>query len=418
VTPSATETFFRSRWVTAPDGVTELDPDELPAGFRAAGVACGIKASGDLDVGMVVCDEDKATSAARFTRNALVAAPVTVSRRAELGRLRAVVVNSGVANVSDGERGLSVAEAMVKEGAEGIGVDAASVGVASTGVIGQRLDGEKVLEGISGALGALAPRAGDFARAIMTTDRTPKYATLELPLSGGAIRLSAQGKGAGMISPSFATMLCFIETDAALDRTTLERLLDAALERSFERISVDGQLSTNDSVFMIASGASGVTVEPGTDDERMFAEALDVLLLQLAIEIVADGEGATRVARLEVRGSTGASEPVARSVGNSPLVKTALFGGDPNWGRILAAAGQVLPDLPGIELDLTIEGIDVARRSTALELDDDVRGRLDGAMTNPEVDMILSFADATEQSEIYFSDLSYEYVRINAEYTS
>jgi glutamate N-acetyltransferase/amino-acid N-acetyltransferase len=251
----------------------------------------------------------------------------------------------------------------------------------------------------------------------MTTDRWPKYATLELSLSDGPARLSAQAKGAGMISPSFATMLCFVETDAALDRTTLERLLDAALERSFERISVDGQLSTNDSVFMIASGESGVTVEPGTDDERTFAAALDALLLQLAIEIVADGEGTTRVARLEVRGSAGASEPVARAVGNSPLVKTALFGGDPNWGRILAAAGQALPDLPGVELDLAIDGIGVARRSVALPLDDDERDRLDAAMASSEVEMSLSFADASEQSEIYFSDLGHEYVRINAEYS-
>jgi glutamate N-acetyltransferase/amino-acid N-acetyltransferase len=414
---SSGRSFFRSRWVSAPADVIELDRDELPAGFRAVGVASGIKANGELDVGLLACDSERTTSAARFTRNALVAAPVTVSRRAEIGRLRAVVVNSGVANVSDGERGLSVAEAMSKAGAAGIGVEPARVGVASTGVIGQGLDREKVLAGIDGALASLSPKAGDFAHAILTTDRWPKYATLELSLSGGPVRLSAQAKGAGMISPSFATMLCFVETDAALDRTTLQRMLDVALEHSFERITVDGQLSTNDSVFMLASGASDVTVRAGTDDERVFAGALDALLLQLAIEIVADGEGTTRVARLGVRGSPGATEPVARAVGNSPLVKAALFGGDPNWGRILAAAGQVLPDLPGIELDLAIEGIDVANRSVAVTLDDDERERLDVAMENAEVEMSLSFADGAEQSEIYFSDLGYEYVRINAEYS-
>jgi glutamate N-acetyltransferase/amino-acid N-acetyltransferase len=230
------------------------------------------------------------------------------------------------------------------------------------------------------------------------------------------VRLSAQAKGAGMISPWFATMLCFVETDAELDHTTLERLLDAALERSFERITVDGQLSTNDSVFAFASGDSGVTVQPGADDERTFAEALDALLLQLAIEIVADGEGATRVAKLEVTGSAGATEPVARAVANSPLVKAALFGGDPNWGRILAAAGQALPDLPGIELDLAIEGIEVAKRSVAVQLDDGDRSRLDEAMTGAEVELALGFADGAEQSQIFFSDLSHEYVRINAEY--
>jgi glutamate N-acetyltransferase/amino-acid N-acetyltransferase len=417
LTPSTTQTFFHSRWVSAPADVTELDRDELPAGFRASGAACGINANGELDVGLLVCDSGQATSAARFTRNALVAAPVTVSRRAELGRLQAVVVNSGVANVSDGERGISVAEAMAKAAAGGIGVEPTRVGVASTGVIGQGLDREKVLAGIDGALASLSPKAGDFARAIMTTDRWPKYATLELSLSDGPVRLSAQAKGAGMISPSFATMLCFVETDAALDRRTLERMLDAALEHSFERITVDGQLSTNDSVFVIASGASEVPVRPGTDDERVFAQALDALLRQLAIEVVADGEGTTRVARLEVRGTAGATEPVARAVGNSPLVKAALFGGDPNWGRILAAAGQVLPDLPGIELDLAIEGIEVANRSVAVALDGDERERLNAAMENAEVEMSLSFADGTERSEIYFSDLGYEYVRINAEYS-
>jgi glutamate N-acetyltransferase / amino-acid N-acetyltransferase len=409
--------FFRSRWVSAPAGVTELDAGELPSGFRATGVACGIKASGDLDVGLLVCDADEAVSAARFTRNALVAAPVTVSRRAELGRLRGAVANSGVANVSDGERGLAVAQAMAQAAAAGIGVDAARMGVASTGVIGRGLDGEKVLEGIAAALAGLAPGADDFARAIMTTDRAPKYAALELSLSGGTARLAAQAKGAGMISPSFATLLCFVETDAALDRTTLERLLDASLERSFERISVDGQLSTNDSVFMIGSGSSSIGVDPGTDDERTFAGALDALLRQLAIEIVADGEGATRVARLEVRGSAGATEPVARAVGNSPLVKTALFGGDPNWGRVLAAAGQALPDVPGVELDLAIEGIDVAKRSVAVELDTGERARLVEAMSGPEVEMTLGFADGAERSEIFFCDFGHEYVRINAEYS-
>jgi glutamate N-acetyltransferase/amino-acid N-acetyltransferase len=356
-------------------------------------------------------------SAARFTRNALVAAPVTVSRRAELGCLRAVVVNSGVANVSDGARGISVAEAMAKATADGIGVDARRLGVASTGVIGQGLDRDKVLTGIATALDDLGSDVHDFSRAIMTTDRSPKYATLEVQLAGGPVKLSGQAKGAGMISPLFATMLCFVETDGVLDQATLERLLDASLQHSFERITVDGQLSTNDSVFFIASGASGIAVAPGADDERTFAEALDALLLQLAIECVADGEGATRVARLEVLGRAGMTETVARAVANSPLVKAALFGGDLNWGRILAAAGQVLPDLPGVELDLEIEGIEVARRSEAVELADDERRRLDAAMAGAEVEMTLAFGDRGERREIFFSDLSHEYVRINAEYT-
>jgi glutamate N-acetyltransferase / amino-acid N-acetyltransferase len=398
--------------------VAELSPSELPAGFRAAGVACGIKASGDRDLGLLVCDLDDAASAARFTRNALVAAPVTVSRGAELSCLRAAVVNSGNANVSDGERGVAVAEAMVASTAGGLGVVAGRVGVASTGVIGQGLDRKRVLRGIEEALAELSPHAGDFADSILTTDRGPKHATLELAMSGGTARLSAQAKGAGMISPSLATMLCFVESDVRIDAAVLGGLLDSAIERSFARISVDGQLSTNDSVFMIASGASGMSVEPGTDDEQLFAEALNALLKQLALEVVADGEGATRVARLEVRGGAGAAEPVARSVANSPLVKCALFGGDPNWGRVLQAAGQALAGAGPIGLDLSIEDIEVARDSAGVPLGKAERRRLEQAMREPEVEMRLTFAAADDESEIYFSDLGHDYIRINAEYAT
>ncbi len=411
---SRTVSFFRSRWVDSPEAA-ELDPGELPAGFRAAGVACGIKRSGALDLGLLLCDDDEATSAARFTRNAVVAAPVTVSRGADLKRLRAVVVNSGNANVSNGEQGIEVASAMVGEAAAGLGLEPSRVGVASTGVIGLGLEQSPVLEGIRMALPSLSSSADDFAHAIMTTDRWPKYASLELRLGAGVVRLAAQAKGAGMVSPSFATMLCFVETDAEIDQHTLDRLLGAAIERSFERISVDGQLSTNDSVFMVAGGASGVTVNPGGDDEQAFAFALDALLKQLAIEMVADGEGATRVARLEVRGTAGAAEPVAREVANSPLVKCALYGADPNWGRVLAAAGQALPDAD-VSLDLWIEDVQVAAAGQAVRLDSNQRQRLRGAMAADEVEMRLRFGDA-EECEIFFCDLGPEYVRINSEYT-
>jgi glutamate N-acetyltransferase/amino-acid N-acetyltransferase len=220
-----------------------------------------------------------------------------------------------------------------------------------------------------------------------------------------------------MIAPSFATMLCFVETDAALDATTLGRILDAAVRRSFERISVDGQLSTNDSVFALASGESGVAVEPGGDDEELFGTALDALLRQLALEIVADGEGATRVARLRVHGPDGATEPVARCIANSPLVKCALYGGDPNWGRIAQAAGQALPELGDVEFDIAIEDVAVARKGVAVELDPVTRDRLDTAMRAPEVEIELGFGAHEGEGEIFFCDLGPEYVRINAEYS-
>jgi glutamate N-acetyltransferase/amino-acid N-acetyltransferase len=412
------ETFFRSRWVERPGGVSELEPTRLPAGFRAAGVAYGYKPSGRPDLGVLVCDADETASAALFTRNAVVAAPVVVSRHAELSRLRAVVANSGNANVGAGEEGLRVAEAMTSAVASGLDVPVARVGVASTGIIGIALEREPLLAGIEQALGVLsADGGGDFAEAIMTSDRWPKRASLEIELARGRATLSAQAKGAGMISPSFATMLCFVETDAVLDRVSLEHVLRGAVERSFERISVDGQLSTNDSIFAIGSGVSGVVVEPGTDDERRFASALGALLRQLAIEIVADGEGTKRVARLVVRGPVEAVEPVARAVADSPLVKCALHGGDPNWGRILQAAGQALIDGSG-SIDLAIEHIAVARAGVEVPLGDDERRGLEEAMRRPEIEIVLALPGGDDETEIFFCDLGPDYVSFNSEYST
>jgi glutamate N-acetyltransferase/amino-acid N-acetyltransferase len=411
------ETFFRSRWVERPPGVTEVDPARLPAGFRAAGVAYGYKPSGRPDLGLLVCDVDEAASAALFTRNAVVAAPVTVSRRADLARLRAVVANSGNANVGTGLAGLDLAEAMVANVATGLGVSPNRVGVASTGIIGVPLEREPLLAGIEQALPVLsADGAAEFGDAIMTSDKSAKRASLEVELANGTVVLCAQAKGAGMISPDFATMLCFIETDAALDQESLERVLRDSVARSFERVTVDGQLSTNDSVFAFASGASGHAIGPG-GDERTFANALTALLRQLAIEMVADGEGATRVARIVARGPEGAVEPVARSVANSPLVKCALYGADPNWGRILQAAGQALP--PGsAEIDLAIEGIALAHAGNDVPLAEEDRRRLDDAMRQPEVEIELSLPDATAETELFFCDLGHEYVSFNSEYST
>ena len=411
--------FFRSRWVDPPGGVEVRAPGPLPAGFRAAGIACGMKQSGRLDLGLLACDAGDATSAALFTRNAIVAAPVEVARTRDLRRLRCVVVNSGIANVGDGERGIEVARAMVEAAAAALDVAPERAGVASTGVIGVGLDRDVVVPGIARVAAELSPGGGAaFAEAIMTTDRWPKHGSLEVSLSGGAVRLCAQAKGAGMISPSFATMLCFVETDAALDPVTLDRMLRAAVARSFERTSVDGQLSTNDSVFCLASGAAGVAVTPGTDDELAFAAALDALLRQLALEIVADGEGAERVARLVVRGSVEAVDPVARAVANSPLVKCALHGADPNWGRILAAAGQAVPDADPAGVDLFIEDLQVARGGSAVALDDAARTRLDEAMAAPEVELRLDLSRGGEEAEIFFCDLGHGYVTLNSEYST
>jgi len=391
--------------------VSELDSHLLPAGFRAAGVAAGIK-SGGLDVGVVTSDEPGTVSAARFTTNARVGAPVIVSREAEVDRLRAVVANSGCSNVGDGERGMETARAMQAAAAGELGLEPQEVAVASTGVIGVELPREKVVSGVRAACGALDADAEGFSQAILTSDAGPKRACLEVTLSAGTVRLAAQAKGAGMISPRHATMFCFVQTDAALDAGTLDLLTGVCVKRSFDRISVDGQLSTSDTVVALANGASKVRVEPESADELALGEALDALLRQLALEMVHDGEGARRVGRVVVTGGPDNVEPVARAVANSPLVKSALHGGDPNFGRILQAAGQVGPaGEPGI-VDLEIEGHQVV---SAGEVVEPAPAEL---VQGDEVEYALTLPGEGGETEVFFSDLSPEYVNFNAEYTS
>jgi glutamate N-acetyltransferase/amino-acid N-acetyltransferase len=407
----APATFFRSRWVERPQNVKELHAHLLPAGFRAAGVAAGIKREG-LDVGVVVSDEPDTVSVARFTTNARVGAPVIVSRDAAVDRLRAVVANSGCSNVGDGERGMGTARAMQRAAAEALGLEPEEVAVASTGVIGVELPREKVVAGVHAACEALGPDAGDFSTAMLTSDAGPKRACLEVTLEAGAVRLSAQAKGAGMISPRHATMFCFIQTDAALDRDTIDLLAGVCVKRSFDRISVDGQLSTSDTVIAQANGASGVRVEPQSADELGLGEALDALLRQLALEIVHDGEGARRVGRVVVTGRPDTVEPVARAVANSPLVKSALHGGDPNFGRILQAAGQVWPPGEPFVVDLEIEGHQVVSAGDVVE---PAPAEL---VQGDEVEYALTLPGEGGETEVFFSDLSPEYVKFNAEYTS
>jgi glutamate N-acetyltransferase/amino-acid N-acetyltransferase len=404
-------TFFASRWVEAPRHVRELESHLLPVGFRAAGVAAGIKPDG-LDVGVVTSDEESTVSAARFTTNARVGAPVIVSREAALDRLRAVAANSGCSNVGDGQRGLETAAAMQAAVAGELGLAADQVALASTGVIGTELPREKVVAGVRAACAELTADADKFSTAILTSDAAPKRACLEVSLPAGSVRLAAQAKGAGMISPRHATMFCFLETDAALEAGTLDLLTGVCVKRSFDRISVDGQLSTSDTVVALANGASGVRVEPESPDELALGEALDALLRQLALEIVHDGEGAKRVGRVLVSGRPDTVEPVARAVANSPLVKSALYGGDPNFGRILQAAGQVWPPGEPFIVDLEIEGHQVVSAGDVVE---PAPAEL---VQGEEVEYALTLPGEGGETEVFFSDLSPEYVRFNAEYTS
>ncbi|MGO9488922.1 MAG: bifunctional glutamate N-acetyltransferase/amino-acid acetyltransferase ArgJ [Solirubrobacteraceae bacterium] len=417
------EAFFRSRWVTAPAHVRELGGAAgLPRGFRAAGVAAGLKPSGNRDVGLLVCDGEHAVSAARFTASATAAAPVLVSReRCELHALRAVLVNSGCANAATGRRGLDDAAKTQGAAALAAGVDPAAVALASTGAISQFLPVDAVLKGILAARAQLGAD-GDisFQEAIQTTDLFEKRANLEVELPSGTVRLSAQCKGAGMISPRFATMLCFVETDAALSAETADLLLGVCVQRSFDRASVDGQLSTNDTAILLCSGSSGVAIEPESDDELRFGEALDALLRQLAVMLVRDGEGAARAARVIVRGGDhDSAEVAARAVANSPLVKAALHGGDPNWGRIVQAVGGALGGTGAFEaplaVDVWVEGLQVCAAGSAIRYDE---AELAKAVQRSEVEYEVGLPGEGAETEVFFSDLSHEYVTINADYTT
>jgi glutamate N-acetyltransferase/amino-acid N-acetyltransferase len=407
----------KSRWIDVPHHVTEL-AGGLPAGFRAAGVPCGLKPSGGPDLGLLVSDAPDTVSAARFTRSGVLAAPVLLTQeRCRLGGLRAVVANSGNANAATGSRGLEDAARMQGAGAMAAGVHEEQVAVASTGVIGVPLDTDKVIRGISDARRELAPD-GDaaFGEALRTTDRLSKSASLEVELPSGTVRLSAQSKGAGMISPAFATMLCFVQTDAALAPGTADLLLGVCVKRSFDRISVDGQLSTNDTVILQASGAGGVVVPAESEDELRFGEALDMLLRRLALLMVRDGEGARRVGRVVVHGGQGDTVVrAARAVADSPLVKAALHGGDPNWGRIAQAVGAAVHDRAPVPLDIWIEDVQVCRGGAAMPFDE---AALAGAVSGDEVEYVVGLPGEGAEAEVFFSDLSCDYVKINAEYTT
>lgn len=415
---TSTQSFFRSRWIDAPAQVTEPGAG-LPQGFKAAGVACGIKPTHGLDLGLLVSSSPRTTSAARFTRSGTQSAPVLLCReRCTLSAIRAIVVNSGNANAATGRPGLEDAAKMQGAAALATGIGSESaVAVASTGVIGVPLPMSSVMHGIAAATHALRPDGElDFADAIRTTDALDKHACLDVELGAGKVRLTAQAKGAGMISPNFATLLCFAQTDAGLSPETCDLLLGVTVKRSFERVSVDGQLSTSDTVIMQCSGESGVEIEPETEDELRFGEALDAVLRQLALTMVRDGEGARRVGRVVVHGGDErAVHRVARAVADSPLVKTALYGGDPNWGRIVQAVGMAMPGTAPLAVDVAVEGVQVCTRGQYTPHDADA---LTKAVQGDEIEYEIGLPGEGAQAELFFSDLGHEYVTLNAQYTT
>jgi glutamate N-acetyltransferase/amino-acid N-acetyltransferase len=389
----------------------------MPLGFRASAVAAGIKPDRN-DLSVIVADAPCA-AAGVFTTNRAVAAPVLVSREhVASGRARAVVVNAGCANAATGDGGLRDAREMAERTASALGCAPAEVLVASTGVIGVALPMDKVRAGIDAACRSLGrERGAEVARAILTTDTRPKEALVEATIGGRTVRVAGIAKGAGMIAPNMATLLAFFTTDAAVAPKVLQAALASAVGESLNRITVDGDTSTNDTAIALASGASGAASidGPGADHDR-FVAALTEVSRRLAEMVVRDGEGATRMAEIRVEGAATArdADVVARTIAESPLVKTALHGGDPNWGRILAAVGRSGVAVPG-GVDVHLGDVPVAAKSAALSYDERVAHE---AMLADPVRIRVVLHEGTATGWMWTCDFSHGYVDINAHYRS
>ena len=381
-----------------------------PQGFRAAGVAAGLKSTGALDLALVVNDGPAHAAAGVFTRNKVKAAPVLWSQQVlTTGRLRAVVLNSGGANACTGPEGFQTAHATAEKAAEALGCAPLEVAVCSTGLIGKQLPREAVLAGVEAAAAALgddAPSALAASTAIMTTDTVAKQSAYT-DVSGWSI--GGTTKGAGMIAPSMATMLTVLTTDAVVDAPVLDEALRAAVRVSFDRLDVDGSMSTNDTVLVLASGASGVAVDPSA-----FTTALTALCRDLAQQMQADAEGVTK--RITVRVTGAATEDdavtVARTIARDSLVKTAIFGSDANWGRIAAAAGYADAAVDPDRLDIVVNGVLLCRGGVA------AGGRTDADLSGKEVLVEVALGLGAGTADILTTDLSHAYVEENSAYPS
>jgi glutamate N-acetyltransferase/amino-acid N-acetyltransferase len=389
-----------------------------PLGFRAAAAAAGIKPD-RLDLALLVADGPCA-AAGVFTTNLAQAAPVVVSREHLAGgRARAIVVNAGCANAGTGEGGLADARETAEAAARAAGCPAGEVVVASTGVIGVRLPMEKVRAGVAEAGRRLSRQGGaDAARAIMTTDTKPKEVAVEFRVGDATCVVGGMAKGAGMIAPDMATMLAFFTTDAAVQASLLRRALVEAVGESLNRITVDGDTSTNDCAVALASGARPVAlVDREGPDLDAFRRALAEAARQLAWMLVRDGEGVTRVAEVRVEGARTAAEAdrVARTVAESPLVKTALHGGDPNWGRVLAAVGRAGVPLDVERVSIWIGDVHVAEGGSAHDYDEKVAA---AAMQEDPVRLRIRLGEGDASGWMWTSDFSHGYVDVNAHYRS
>lgn len=396
-----------------------MNSSDLPIGFRFAGVACGIKPSGKPDLSLIVGDRRLVASGV-YTQNQVVAAPVLICRDlTPSSRIRAVVTNSGNANACTGRQGSEDAAAMCRYVAEAISASEPEVLVMSTGVIGKRLPMDRVRSGIEQAAAQLGEGVDDFnsaADAILTTDNERKSECCEVQLGGQTVRIAAMAKGAGMIAPNMATMLAVVMTDAELDPQQSQRILREVSAKSFNCVSVDGHTSTNDSLLMLSSGASNVRIDD--DNEKPFVRALTDICCRLARQLVFDGEGAQHVMKIRVVGASDdeSAAIIARTIGASPLVKTAIAGADPNWGRIVSAAGYAPAKINPQQTSLKLAGTEIYHNGAPTDFD---AKQVSQAMReNKEVEVNLFVGSGPGTAVHWASDLTVEYVRFNSEYTT
>ena len=386
-------------------------------GFTAAGVKDGIKKSGNLDVA-VIYTKTQAVVAGTFTQNKVAAAPVYVSKEVvATGTAHAIVANAGCANACTGQQGLDDAHKMAQIAADELGVNADDVIVGSTGVIGVNLPMDKLEAGIKDAVANLsADGSGNAGRAIITTDTHSKSVTCEFELSGKTVRMGAIAKGSGMIRPNMATMLCYITTDIAIDQALLQKAVSGCVEKSFNMISVDGDMSTNDMVIVLANGeANNAKITEENADYQIFFDKLMMLCTELAKQIAADGEGASKFLTINVKGakSFADAKTVGMAIANSPLVKTAFFGEDPNWGRVICAVGYSGADMLPEKTVVKFGGITIFANGTGATYDEKALAHV---MKEKDIVIDIELNMGQEDATVWSCDLSYEYVKINGEY--
>ncbi|MEM6692282.1 MAG: bifunctional glutamate N-acetyltransferase/amino-acid acetyltransferase ArgJ [Planctomycetota bacterium] len=398
--------------------IQQIEDGDLPKGFSFGSAACGIKPSGKLDVSLVT-SQAPCSAAGVFTKNQIVAAPVVWCQdRTPSENIHAVITNSGNANACTGEQGARDNEAMAKQVADKIGCEVDQVLVMSTGVIGKPLPMAKVLSGIDESSSETVSTADAFsssAHAILTTDQDAKCVAASLSIDGQTVRLAAMAKGAGMIAPNMATMLCVIMTDGLLPPSLARELISSVCDDTFNQASVDGHTSTNDTVLLLSSGQTGIELEHHQD---AFKKALHAVAEMIVKMLVADGEGADRFMTIEVQGTQTDNDAriVARSIGDSPLVKTAIYGCDPNWGRIVSAAGYSKATIDPNKTSLYLFDTPLYLNGQPVEFDD---AALSQKMKDAsEVTIRLNAGEGPGRGKYYASDLSVAYVRFNSEYTT